>query len=81
MLIVSTATLLLTLLKRRNVIIAGFFGAMVVLGIFASTLFLTVAVASLCGVAHLFGGYHAGAAHKHDAARGEEETEPSASGS
>jgi hypothetical protein len=68
-------------LKRRNVIIAGFFGAMVALGIFVNTLFLTIAVASLCGVAHLFGGHHAAAAHKHDAARGQKETEPSASGS
>ena len=69
------------LLKRRSLIIAGFFGAMVALGIFVNTLFLTVAFASLCGVAHLFGGHHSGATHKHDMARGEEEAEPSASGS
>ena len=71
----------MTLLKQRNLIIAGFFGAMVALAIFVNSLFLAVAFASLCGVAHLLGGHHSGAAHKHDAARDEEDMEPSASGS
>jgi hypothetical protein len=68
-------------LKHRNVVIAGFFGAMVALGIFVNGLFLLAAVASLCGVMHLFGGHHGGAEHKHDTAHGERETEPSASDS
>ena len=69
------------LLKRRNLIVAGFFGAMVALGIFVNSLFLAVAFASLCGVAHLLGGHHSGATHKHDAARDEKDAKPNASGS
>jgi hypothetical protein len=73
--------LVLTLLKSRNVVIAGFFGAMVALGIFVNALFLLATVASLCGVMHLFGGHHGGAEPKHDVAHGERETEPSANDS
>jgi len=69
------------LLKLRNPIIAGFFGAMVALGIFVNVLLLVVAVASLCGVAHLFAGHYSGTKHTHDTAHGEKDVEPSASGS
>ena len=62
-------------------ILAGFFGTMVALGIFVNALFLAIAVASLCGVAHLFGGHHSGTKHTHDTAHGEKDVEPSASGS
>lgn len=51
------------------------------LGIFVNALFLLAAVASLCGVAHLFGGHHSGTKDTHDTVHGEKDVEPSASGS
>jgi hypothetical protein len=68
-------------LKRRILAIAGFLGIMVVLGVFVNTLFLAVALASLCGITHLLGGHHGGAGHEHDMVHEEKDTEPSASGS
>ena len=53
-------------LRHRSIIAGAFFALLVGLGIFVNALFLVVALASLCGLVHLFGGHHGGAAHKHD---------------
>lgn len=51
-------------MKPRNLVLVGFVGAMVALGIFVNSIFLFVAGMSLCSLMHLFHG-HGGKEHVH----------------
>lgn len=50
-------------MRTRNAVIVGVLGIMVALGLLVNSIFLLLAIGSLCGVAHLF-GHHGG--HGHD---------------
>jgi len=58
---------------EQNILIAGFIGIMVALGIFVNGLFLLAAGFGLCGLMHLF-GHHGGKQHTNHSVAEEKDT-------